>query len=92
MQDKKQQLGPEMEQCTRSKVGKEYLKALYCHSAYLTSIQSTPCKMPGQMNHNLGIKTARGNISNLRYTDDTTLMAECEEELIESLDESEKGE
>ena len=39
-----------------------------------------------------GIKSARRNINNLRYTDDTTLMAECEEELIESLDESEKGE
>ena len=38
------------------------------------------------------IKTAKRNINKLRYADDTTLMAECEEELIESLDESEKGE
>ena len=45
MQVKKQQLEPDMEQLTGSKVGKEYLKAVYSHPAYLTSMQSTSCKM-----------------------------------------------
>ena len=47
MQDKKQQLEPDMEQWTSSKLGKEYVKAVYCHSAYLTYMQSTPCEMLG---------------------------------------------
>ena len=41
MQEKKQQLEPDMEQQTVSKLGKEYVKAVYCHSAYLTYMQST---------------------------------------------------
>ena len=53
MQVKKQQLEPEMEKQTGSKLGKEYVKAVYCHSAYLTSIQSTSCEMLGWMNHKL---------------------------------------
>ena len=44
---KKQQLELDMEQQTDSKLGKEYVKAVYCHPAYLTSMQSTSCKMPG---------------------------------------------
>ena len=40
MQVKKQQLELDMEQCTGSKLGKEYVKAVYCHAAYLTSLQS----------------------------------------------------
>ena len=59
------------------KLGKEYVKAVYCHHAYLTSMQSTSCDMPGWMMH----KIARRNINNLRYVDDTTLMAESKEEL-----------
>ena len=51
MQFDKQQLEPYMEQLTGSKLGKEYFKAVYCHSAYLTSVQSTSCKYPGWMNH-----------------------------------------
>ena len=47
MQDKKQQLEPDVEQQTSSKSGKEYIKAVYCYLAYLTAIQSTPCEMPG---------------------------------------------
>ena len=43
MQVKKQQLEPDMEQQTGSKLGKEYFKALYCHPAYLTYVQSTSC-------------------------------------------------
>ena len=53
MQNKKQQLELDMEQQTGSKLGKEYIKAVYCHSAYLTFMQSTSCEMPGWMNHNL---------------------------------------
>ena len=53
MQVKKQQLEQEMEQRTGSKLGKEYVKAVYCHPAYLTYMQSTSCEMPGWMNHKL---------------------------------------
>ena len=53
MQVKKQQLQPDMEQQTGSKLGKEYVMAVYCHPAYLTYIQSTSCKMLGWMNHKL---------------------------------------
>ena len=54
MQDKKQQLEPDMEQQTGSKLGKEYIKAVYCDSAYLTYMQSsTSCKMPDWMKHKL---------------------------------------
>ena len=42
-----------MEQQTGSKLGKEYIKVLYCHPAYLTSMQNTPCEMVGWMNHEL---------------------------------------
>ena len=52
MQVKKQQLELHMEQQTGSKLGKEYDKAVYFHSAYLTSMQST-CEMPGWMKHKL---------------------------------------
>ena len=50
MQAKKQQLEPDMEQQTGSKLGKEYIKAVYCHPAYLTYMQY---KMPGWMTHKL---------------------------------------
>ena len=53
MQVKKQQLEPEVEQQTGSKFGKEYVKAVYCHPAYLTYMQSTSCEMPGWMKHKL---------------------------------------
>ena len=53
MQVKKQQLEPDMEQQTGSKLGKEYVKAVYCHPAYLTSMQSTSCEMLGWMKHKL---------------------------------------
>ena len=52
MQDKKQQLEPDME-WTGSKLEKEYVKAVYCHPAYLTYMQNTLCEMPGWMNHKL---------------------------------------
>ena len=53
MQVKKQQLEPDMEQQTGSKVGKEYVKAVYCHPDYLTYIQNTSCEMLGWMKHKL---------------------------------------
>ena len=53
MQVKKQQLEPDMEQQTGCKLGKEYVKAVYCHPAYLTYMQSTSCEMPGWMKHKL---------------------------------------
>ena len=67
-------------------IGKEYIKAVYCHPAYLTYMQSTSCQTLGWMKHGLGeaqagIKIAGRNINNLRYANDTTLMAESEEEL-----------
>ena len=75
MQVKKQQLEMDMEQRTGSKLEKEYVKAVYCHSAYLTYMKSTSWEMLGWMRH----KITRRNISNLRYADDTTLMAKIEE-------------
>ena len=53
MQVKKQQLQLDMEQQTGTKSGKEYVKAVYCHPAYLTYMQSTSCEMLGWMMHKL---------------------------------------
>ena len=70
-----------MEQRTGSKLGKEYVRAVYCHPAYLTSVQSTSYEMLGWMKHKLE-STLPGEISiTSRYADDTILMAESEEEL-----------
>ena len=62
MQVKKQQLELDMEQQTGSKLGKEYVKAVYCHPTYLTYMQNTSCKMPGWMKHKLESKLL-GDIS-----------------------------
>ena len=91
MQVKKQQLELDMKQQTGSKLGKEYVKAVYCYPAYLT------CAEYIMQNARLdetqaGIKTARKNINNLRYADDTTLMAESEEELKSLLKVKEESE
>ena len=67
-------------QLTGLKLGKEYVKAVYCHPAYLTYMQNKSCKMPGWMNHKLESRFPGRNINNLRYEDDTTLMAESKEE------------
>ena len=83
MQFKKPQLELDMEQQTGSKSGKEYIKAVYCQPAYLTSMQSTSCEMPGWMKHRLESRSL-GEISEpqmCRYADDTTLTAENKEEL-----------
>ena len=78
MQVKKQQLEMDMEQQTRSKLGKEYVKAVYClFKFYAECIRQNA----GLDETQVGIKIAVRNINNLRYADDTTLTAETEEEL-----------
>ena len=69
-----------MDQWTGSKLGKEYVKAVDCHPAYLTYMQNSSCKKPSWMKHT-GIKIAGRNTNNLRYADDTTLMAESGDEV-----------
>ena len=81
MQVKKQQSEPDTEQQTGSKLGKEDVKAVYCHPAYVTSVQSIPWENATVDESQAEIKIARRNINNLRYADDTTLMAESEKEL-----------
>ena len=80
MQDKKQQLQPDTEQQTGFKLGKEYIKDVYCHLPYLTSMQSTSWEMPDWRKHMLKSRL-QGEISISSDTDDTTLMAESKEEL-----------
>ena len=87
MQVRKQQLELDMEQQTGSKSGKEYVKAIYCHPAYLTYMQNTSCEIPGWMKHKLESRLP-GNINNLRHADDNILMVENKE----PLDEGERGE
>ena len=81
MQIKKQQLELDMEQQIGSKSGKEYLKAVYCHRAYLTYMQSISCEMLGWMKHKLESRLLGKIINNFRYANDTTLMAESKEKL-----------
>ena len=69
-----------MEKWTGSKLGKEYIKAVYCHPAYLTYMQSTSCEMLGWTAHKLESRLP-GEISTTSDINDTTLMAESEEEL-----------
>ena len=82
-----------MEQ-TGSKSEKKYIKAVYCHPAYLTYMQEYIMRNAGLEEAQAGIKIAGRNISNHRYADDTTLMAESEEEqkshLMNMKEESEK--
>ena len=78
---KKQQLELDMKQQTGSKLSKKYYKDVYCHPAYLTYIQSTSCKNAVINESQTWIKIARRNINNLRYAEDTTLMAESEEDV-----------
>ena len=92
MQVKKQQLELDMEQQTGSKQEKEYVKAVYCHPAYLTYMHIM--RNAGLDEAQAGIKIDGRNINNLRYADDTTLMAESKVELksllIKVKEESEK--
>ena len=90
MQVKKQQLELDMEQQTGSKLGKEYVKAVYCHPAYLTSMQSTSYKILGWMTH----KWESRLLGEISTTSD--IYADLSEEEIKSLlmkvkEESEKA-
>ena len=92
MQVKKQQLELDMEQQTGSTSGKEYVKAIYCHPAYLTYVQSTPCEMPGWMKHKLESRLL-GEIS---ITSDMQMTPSANEEELKRLlmkvkEESEKS-
>ena len=82
-----------MEKLTGSKFGKEFVKAVYCHPAYLTHMQSTSCEMPGWMKHKP--ESRLRNMNNLRYADDTAHKEESKEELKSFLmkvkEESEKA-
>ena len=95
MQVKKQQLEQDMEQQTGSKSGKEYVKAVYCHPAYLTYMQSTPCEMLGWMKHRLESRWP-GEISITSDTQMTSPLWQKIEEELKSLlmkvkEESEKA-
>ena len=81
MQVKKHQLELDMEQQTGSKSGKKYVKAVNCHPADLTYMHSYIMRNAGLEEAQGGIKIAGRNITNLRYANDTTLMAESKEEL-----------
>ena len=78
MQVKREQLELDMEQQTSSKLGKEYVKAEYCHPAYLTYMQSTSWETAGWMKHKLESRLP-GEISITSNIDDTTLVAESKE-------------
>ena len=68
-----------MEKQTGFKLGKEYVKAVYCHPAYLTYMQEYIMRNARLEEAQAGIKIGGRNINNLRYADDTTLIAESEE-------------
>ena len=90
-QVKKQQLEPDMEQWTSSRLGKEYVKAVCCHPAYLICMQNTSCEMPGWMKHKLESRLL-GEIS---ITSDMQLILSlCRKQrgTEEPLDEGERGE
>ena len=93
MDSEKQLIEPEMEKWTGSLLGKENVKAVYCHPAYLTYMQSTSCKMSAGWSISWN-QDCQEKYHNLRYADETTFMAESEEELKSLLmkvkDESEK--
>ena len=81
MQVRKQQSELDMEQQTCSKSGKEYIKAVCCHPAYLTYMQEYIMQNAELDEAQAGIKIAGWNTNNFRYADDTILMAGTEEEL-----------
>ena len=80
MQVKKVHLELDKKQQTDSKSGKEYVKAVYCHCLF-NLYEEYIMTNPGLDEAQAGIKIAVRNINNLRYADDTTLVAESEEEL-----------
>ena len=91
VQVKKQQLEPDMEQWTGSKLGKEYVKAVYCHPANLTYMQSTSCKMLGWMKQKLESKFL-GEIPIISISRWHHPYGRKQRRTKEPLDESERGE
>ena len=81
MQVRKQQLELDIGQQTGSKLRKEYVKAVYCHLAYLTYMQSTSCEMMGWINLKLESIKIEGRKISFRYAENTTLMAGSKQEL-----------
>ena len=90
MQVRKQQLEPDMEERTGSKLGKEYIKAGYCYPAYLTHMHSTSCEIPGWMKHKLESRLP-GEISIISDMQMTPLLRQKVKRNREPLDESERG-
>ena len=90
MQVKKQQLELDMEQQTGSKLGQEFIKAIYCH-AYLTYIQGTSCEIPAWMNHKLK-SGLLGEVSVASDMQMTPPFGRKQRGTKEPLDESERGE
>ena len=90
MQVKKQQLELDMEQWTGSKLGKKYVKAVYCDPAYLTYMQSTSCEMLGRKKHKLESRLL-GEISITSDIQMTSLLGQKWRGIEEHLDESERG-
>ena len=91
MQIKKQQLEPDMEQQTGSKLGKEYVKAVYCYPAYLNYMQSKSCKMPGLMKQKLDSRL----LARISITSDMQMTPHLWQKsgrTKKPLDESERGE
>ena len=93
MQVKKQQLEPDMEQWTGSKLGKEYIKTVYCQPAYLTYIQSTSCERLGWMKQKLESRL----LGEIAITSDMQMTPPLWQKVKkkgtkEPLDESERGE
>ena len=91
MQVRKQQSQLDMEQRTGCKEGNEYVKAVYCHPAYLTYMQSTSCEMPGWMKHKLESRL-QGEISITSDMQITPPLWQKGRRIKEPLDESERGE
>ena len=81
----------DMEQQTGSKSGKEYVKAVYCHPAYLTYMQRTSCEMLGWMKHNMESRW-QGEIPIISDTQMTPSLCRKQRRTKEPLDESERGE
>ena len=91
MQVEKQQLELDIEQLTWSKLGKEYVKAEYCYPAYLTSVQSTSCKMSGWMTHKLESRLL-GEASTITDIQMKTPLWQKVKRTKEPLDEGKRGE
>ena len=88
---KKQQLEADMEQRTGSKLGKVYIKTVYCHPAYLTYMQSTPCEMPGWVKHKFESRLL-GEIAITSDMQMTPPLCRKQRGIKEPLDEGERGE